>query len=107
MQKPWYLAVFIFNSSIWLAGMQAYICIIIFWVGFSIFTLQIKEMDAEARSLQPNVKAVLLAKLREYKSDLDNLKTEVTKQTSNSNQVDTLPVCFMHRQLPFYLPTLL
>nr|GMC99370.1 vesicle transport V-SNARE 13-like [Ipomoea batatas] len=51
----------------------------------------IKEMDAEARSLQPNVKAVLLAKLREYKSDLDNLKTEVTKQTSNSNQVDTLP----------------
>lgn len=92
-----------------MAGRDAgiYICIIIFWVGFSIFTLQIKEMDAEARSLQPNVKAVLLAKLREYKSDLDNLKTEVTKQTSNSNQVDTLPVCFMHRQLPFYLPTLL
>lgn len=90
--------------------------------GFSIFTFQIKEMDLEARSLQPNVKAVLLAKLREYKSDLDNLKSErlreyesdldnlksETKQmsspNSNSNQVardellearmaDTLTVC--------------
>ena len=36
-------------------------------------------MDLEARNLQPNVKAVLLAKLREYKSDLNNLKTEVKR----------------------------
>lgn len=36
-------------------------------------------MDLEARSLQPNVKAVLLARLREYKSDLNNLKSEVKR----------------------------
>ena len=41
-------------------------------------------MDLEARSLQPNVKAVLLAKLREYKSDLNNLKTEVKKIVSGN-----------------------
>ncbi|KAI6700488.1 hypothetical protein NL676_014812 [Syzygium grande] len=39
----------------------------------------IRKMDLEARSLQPNVKAVLLAKLREYKSDLNNLKSEVKR----------------------------
>ncbi|KAH8483627.1 hypothetical protein Peur_064058 [Populus x canadensis] len=39
----------------------------------------IRKMDIEARNLQPNVKAVLLAKLREYKSDLNNLKTEVKR----------------------------
>lgn len=44
-------------------------------------------MDLEARILQPNVKAVLLAKLREYKSDLNNLKSEVKRIAStNSNQ---------------------
>lgn len=44
-------------------------------------------MDLEARSLQSNVKAVLLAKLREYKSDLNNLKSEVKRITStNLNQ---------------------
>ncbi|XP_057463283.1 vesicle transport v-SNARE 13-like isoform X2 [Actinidia eriantha] len=44
-------------------------------------------MDLEARSLQPNVKAVLLAKLREYKSDMNNLKAEVKRITStNLNQ---------------------
>uniref|UniRef100_A0A5B7A5I3 Vesicle transport v-SNARE N-terminal domain-containing protein n=2 Tax=Davidia involucrata TaxID=16924 RepID=A0A5B7A5I3_DAVIN len=44
-------------------------------------------MDLEARSLQPNVKAVLLAKLREYKSDLNNLKSEVKRISStNLNQ---------------------
>ncbi|XP_047259643.1 vesicle transport v-SNARE 13 [Capsicum annuum] len=43
-------------------------------------------MDLEARSLPPNVKATLLAKLREYKSDLNNLKTEVKRITSaNAN----------------------
>lgn len=44
-------------------------------------------MDLEARSLQPNIKAVLLAKLREYKSDLNNLKSEVKRiSSSNLNQ---------------------
>lgn len=44
-------------------------------------------MDLEARSLQPSVKATLLAKLREYKSDLNKLKREVKKLTMpNSNQ---------------------
>ena len=43
-------------------------------------------MDLEARSLQPSVKATLLAKLREYKSDLNNLKSEVKRITAaNSN----------------------
>lgn len=44
-------------------------------------------MDLEARSLQPSVKGMLLAKLREYKSDLNNLKAEVKRITSaGSNQ---------------------
>lgn len=44
-------------------------------------------MDLEARSLPPNVKATLLAKLREYKTDLNNLKSEVKRITSpNANQ---------------------
>lgn len=42
-------------------------------------------MDLEARSLQPNVRAVLLAKLREYKSDLNNVKTEVKRLSSGGN----------------------
>ncbi|KAG4139751.1 hypothetical protein ERO13_D07G212900v2 [Gossypium hirsutum] len=44
----------------------------------------IRKMDLEARSLQPNVKAVLLAKLREYKSDLNNLKSEVKRIASGN-----------------------
>ncbi|KAG8662398.1 vesicle transport v-SNARE 13 isoform X1 [Manihot esculenta] len=44
----------------------------------------IRKMDLEARSLQPNVKAMLLAKLREYKSDLNNLKTEVKRIASGN-----------------------
>lgn len=48
---------------------------------------QIRKMDLEARSLQPSVKAVLLAKLREYKSDLNNLKREIKRITSpDANQ---------------------
>ncbi|XP_061369682.1 vesicle transport v-SNARE 12 isoform X2 [Gastrolobium bilobum] len=39
-------------------------------------------MDLEARSLQPSVKAMLLAKLREYKSDLNMLKKEFKRLTS-------------------------
>ncbi|KAH7686448.1 vesicle transport through interaction with t-SNAREs 1 protein [Dioscorea alata] len=47
----------------------------------------IRKMDLEARSLQPSVKAALLAKMREYKSDLNNLKSELKKLTSpNLNQ---------------------
>ncbi|KAI3720212.1 hypothetical protein L6452_21125 [Arctium lappa] len=47
----------------------------------------IRKMDLEARSLQPGVKAMLLAKLREYKSDLTRLKREVKKLASaKSNQ---------------------
>ncbi|CAN1183402.1 Vesicle transport v-SNARE 13 [Linum perenne] len=41
-------------------------------------------MDLEARSLPPNVKAVLLAKLREYKSELNNLKNEVKRIASGN-----------------------
>ncbi|XP_047152258.1 LOW QUALITY PROTEIN: vesicle transport v-SNARE 12-like [Vigna umbellata] len=44
-------------------------------------------MDLEARSLQPSAKAMLLAKLREYKSDLSNLKKEFKRLTSpNSDE---------------------
>lgn len=62
-------------------------------------------MDLEARSLQPNVKAVLLAKLREYKSDLNNLKSDVKRIVSGnlnvaardelleSGMADALTVC--------------
>ncbi|KAF8378724.1 hypothetical protein HHK36_030073 [Tetracentron sinense] len=47
----------------------------------------IRKMDLEARSLQPSLKATFLAKLREYKSDLNNLKSEVKRITSaNTNQ---------------------
>ncbi|GFP90382.1 vesicle transport v-snare 13 [Phtheirospermum japonicum] len=47
----------------------------------------IRKMDLEARSLQPNIKAVLLAKLREYKSDLNNLKSTVKRiGSTNLNQ---------------------
>lgn len=41
-------------------------------------------MDLEARSLQPSVKAMLLAKLKEYKSDLNKLKREF-KRISSAN----------------------
>lgn len=51
------------------------------------FSSQIRKMDLEARSLQPGVKAMLLAKLREYKSDLNKLKREVKRITSpNTDQ---------------------
>ncbi|GAV77583.1 V-SNARE domain-containing protein/V-SNARE_C domain-containing protein [Cephalotus follicularis] len=44
----------------------------------------IRKMDLEARSLPPNIKAVLLAKLREYKSDLNDLKREAKRIASGS-----------------------
>ncbi|CAA7051878.1 unnamed protein product [Microthlaspi erraticum] len=44
----------------------------------------IKKMDLEARSLPPNVKSILLVKLREYKSHLNNFKSEVKRITSGN-----------------------
>lgn len=49
---------------------------------FMLLLCQIRKMDLEARSLQPSLKAMLLAKLREYKSDLNKLKREVKKLAS-------------------------
>lgn len=42
----------------------------------------IRKMDLEARSLQPSAKATCLAKLREYKSDLNQLKKEFKRVSS-------------------------
>ncbi|KAL8529539.1 hypothetical protein ACS0TY_006822 [Phlomoides rotata] len=50
--------------------------------GFEDAEALIRKMDLEARSLPPSVKAALLAKLREYKTDLNNLKTEVKRIVS-------------------------
>ncbi|KAH9618859.1 hypothetical protein KSS87_000878 [Heliosperma pusillum] len=46
----------------------------------------IRKMDLEARTLQPNVKVMVLAKLREYKNDLNNLKSEVKRLSSIDSQ---------------------
>lgn len=47
----------------------------------------IRKMDLEARSLQPSAKAMMLAKLREYKSDLNKLKREFKRIASpNADQ---------------------
>ncbi|KAL0442268.1 UNVERIFIED_CONTAM: Vesicle transport v-SNARE 13 [Sesamum radiatum] len=55
--------------------------------GFEDGEALIRKMDLEARSLPPSVKTMLLAKLREYKTDLNNLKTDVKRVTSaNTNQ---------------------
>jgi len=65
-------------------------------------------MDLEARSLQPSMKATLLAKLREYKTDLNTLKTEVKRVTTanvsfaarddllESGSADTLAVSLLY-----------
>ncbi|XP_061988687.1 vesicle transport v-SNARE 13-like [Rosa rugosa] len=42
----------------------------------------IRKMDLEARSLQPSVKTTLLPKVREYKTDLNNLKSQVKRITT-------------------------
>eukprot|EP00249_Psilotum_nudum_P007645 c20715_g1_i1 orf=333-1004(-) len=42
----------------------------------------IRKMDLEARSLLPTQKALLLVKLREYKSGLNKLKVDVKKSSS-------------------------
>lgn len=43
---------------------------------------KIRKMDLEARSLQPSAKVACLAKLREYKSDLNQLKKEFKRVSS-------------------------
>lgn len=43
---------------------------------------QIRKMDVEARSLPPSIRTSLLVKLREFKSDLNNFKSEVKRITS-------------------------
>ncbi|KAJ6899836.1 LOW QUALITY PROTEIN: hypothetical protein NC652_026093 [Populus alba x Populus x berolinensis] len=52
----------------------------------------IRKMDLEARSLQPNVKAMLLAKLREYKSDLNkgNLREITSGDVNQASRVELL-----------------
>ncbi|RYR45053.1 hypothetical protein HN51_020790 [Arachis hypogaea] len=62
----------------------------------------IRKMELEARSLQASMKASLLVKLKEYKTDLNNLKSELKRITSAANnnkdellelgQADTLAV---------------
>lgn len=50
----------------------------------------IRKMDLEARSLQPSAKAALLAKLREYKADLNKLKREFKRISSPQAARDEL-----------------
>lgn len=75
-------------------------------------------MDLEARSLQPSLKATLLAKLREYKSDLNNLKKEFKRISSpesslsareelmESGMLDTHKVCLCQAFLAVTFPLL-
>ncbi|KAI5019735.1 hypothetical protein ZWY2020_044623 [Hordeum vulgare] len=49
----------------------------------------IRRMDLEARSLQPTVRAGLLSKLRQYKSDLNNIKSEIKKVLAPNAQQAT------------------
>ncbi|KAM3349569.1 hypothetical protein ACQJBY_022483 [Aegilops geniculata] len=46
----------------------------------------IRKMDLEARNLQPSVRAGQLAKLREYKSDLNNLKGALKRIIAGNGQ---------------------
>ncbi|KAM3330733.1 hypothetical protein ACQJBY_027085 [Aegilops geniculata] len=46
----------------------------------------IRKMDLEARNLQPSMRAGQLAKLREYKSDLNNLKGALKRITAGNGQ---------------------
>ncbi|KAJ4885393.1 Vesicle transport v-SNARE 11 [Raphanus sativus] len=52
--------------------------------GLELAEALIRKMDLEARSLPPGVKSSLLVKLREFKSDLNNFKTEVKRITSGN-----------------------
>lgn len=80
MQKLWYALNFI--SFYW---KSAFLCSILQDSDIVVLMIfQIRKMDLEARSLQANIKAVLLAKLREYKSDLNNIKSTVKKIESGN-----------------------
>lgn len=46
--------------------------------------LQIRRMELEARSSQGTTKATLMAKLREYKTDVSNIKREMKRVSSDS-----------------------
>ncbi|XLR08503.1 hypothetical protein S83_036441, partial [Arachis hypogaea] len=48
----------------------------------------IRKIKLEARSLQESMKASLLVKLREYKTNLNNLKSELKRITSAANNND-------------------
>ncbi|KAM0979835.1 hypothetical protein ACFX13_015905 [Malus domestica] len=50
--------------------------------GFEDADTLLRKMELEARSLQPSVKAALLAKLRGYKADLNNLKSQLKRMAS-------------------------
>ncbi|KAI3685078.1 hypothetical protein L6452_34311 [Arctium lappa] len=46
----------------------------------------LRKMDLEARSMPPGTKASLLAKIREYRNDLNNLKSEMKRlKSGNAN----------------------
>merc|ERR1711937_76930 len=47
----------------------------------------IRRMDLEARSLPPDKKGPLLSKLREYKADLNKLKSDAKKASSSSSDM--------------------
>uniref|UniRef100_A0A251SS28 Putative vesicle transport v-SNARE, t-SNARE n=1 Tax=Helianthus annuus TaxID=4232 RepID=A0A251SS28_HELAN len=59
-------------------------------------------MDIEARNLPPNVKAMLLAKLREYKSNLNNLKSEI-KRIASTNLNQAAVMNYWSREWPMLL----
>lgn len=79
-----------------------YYCILVM-----LFCFQIRKMDLEARNLQPSIRAGLLAKIREYKSDLNNLKGAIKRISSGNAQqgvreellesgmADALGVCYL------------
>ncbi|KAM7468503.1 hypothetical protein LguiB_016065 [Lonicera macranthoides] len=70
------------SAALLLDGEQKNIQISELQAGLDEADVLIRKMDLDARSLQPSVKVTLLAKLREYKSDLTKLKREVKKLTS-------------------------
>ena len=49
----------------------------------------IRKMDLEARSLHATVRAGLLSKLRQYKSDLNNVKSEIKRVSAPNAQQAT------------------
>lgn len=73
LQKHWYVAI---HQRFFFKYWRRALCVL--------FINQIRKMDLEARSLPPGVKSSLLVKLREFKSDLNNFKTEAKRITSGN-----------------------